>query len=165
MRESMLGPNDLEAYLQSCGVDARILKLDDPTPTVTSAAAVLGVEPDQIVKSLLFLVDGTPVLAIAHGLSDIDRRALARYFDIGRKRVKLAGADDVLAVSGYAVGAVPPVGWKTKVQAFIDPGVLDHTRVYAGGGDVQALVEISPHDIVHLSGAIELELLLPEVDK
>ncbi len=89
---------------------------------------------------------------------------MAGYFDVGRKRVKLAGAQEVLAVSGYPVGAVPPVGWSTPVQAFIDPGVLHNALVYAGGGDLHALVEISPQDIVRLSGAIELELLLPEVD-
>lgn len=160
----MRGYRDLEAYLQSQGVGARFLNLDDPTPTVTSAAAALGVEPDQIVKSLLFFVKETPVLAIANGLRDIDRRALAGYFDVGRKRVRLAGAQEVLAVSGYPVGAVPPVGWKTTVQAFIDPGVLRFELVYAGGGDLHALVEISPQDIVHLSGAVELELLLSEVD-
>lgn len=159
-----MGPQDLEAYLQSHGVEARILSLDDPTPTVTSAAAALGVEPEQIVKSLLFFINETPILAIANGLRDIDRRALAGYFNVGRKRVKLAGAQDVLNVSGYPVGAVPPVGWKISVQAFIDPGVLRHALVYAGGGDLHALVELSPGDILRLSRAIELELLLPEVD-
>jgi prolyl-tRNA editing enzyme YbaK/EbsC (Cys-tRNA(Pro) deacylase) len=160
----MLSSLDLQTFLESQGVEARILHLDDPTPTVLSAAAALGVEPDQIVKSLLFFVKKTPVLAIAYGLQDVDRRVLASYFDVGRKRVKLAGAPEVLDISGYPVGAVPPVGWKTSVQAIIDPGVMRHTVVYAGGGDIHALVEISSHDIVRLSGAIELELLLPEVD-
>jgi prolyl-tRNA editing enzyme YbaK/EbsC (Cys-tRNA(Pro) deacylase) len=147
----MLGSQDLQAYLESQGVGAQILKLDDPIPTVTSAAEALGVEPDQIVKSLLFFVNETPVLAIAYGLLDVDRRALASFFGVGRKRVKLAGAQEVLEVSGYPVGA--------------DPGVLRHTLVYAGGGDLHSLVEISPQDIESLSGAIELELLLPEAEK
>lgn len=160
----MLSSLDLQTFIQSQGVEARILHLDDPTPTVPSAAAALGVEPDQIVKSLLFYVNETPVLAIAYGLRDIDRRVLAGYFNVGRKRVKLAGAQAVMDVSGYPVGAVPPVGWKTPVQAFIDPGVLRHALVYAGGGDIHALVEMAPRDIVRLSGAIELEILIPEVD-
>lgn len=158
----MLNSNDLQVYLASEGVTARVMRLDTPTPTVTAAADAVGVDPDQIVKSLLFFVDDMPVLAIASGLREVDRRTVARYFEVGRKRVKLAGAQDVLAITGYPVGAVPPVGWKTKVQAFIDPSVLRHERVYAGGGEDHALVEISPRDIQRLSGAIEHNLFLPE---
>jgi prolyl-tRNA editing enzyme YbaK/EbsC (Cys-tRNA(Pro) deacylase) len=160
----VLDSNDLQQYLLSQGIKAKVMRLEAPTPTVTAAATAVGVEPDQIVKSLLFLVDDTPVLAIANGLQDVDRRAVARYFDVGRKRVKLAGSQDVLAITGYKAGAVPPLGWKTKVQAFIDPGVLQHEVVYAGGGDTNTLVEISPRDIMRHSGAIEYDLFLAEVD-
>jgi Cys-tRNA(Pro) deacylase len=158
----MLESKDLRAYLQSHNVQAEVMYLEKPTPTVTDAADAVGVEPDQIIKSLLFLVNDKPVLAIANGLRDVDRRSLARYFEVGRKRVKLAGPETVLDISGYPVGAVPPVGWKTEVQAFIDPNILRYERVYAGGGEINALVEISPGDIQRLSGAVEHDLYLSE---
>lgn len=154
----MLDSKDLQTYLKTHDAQARVLHLDEPTPTVSDAAAAVGVHPDQIIKSLLFMVADKPVLAIANGHRDVDLRTLARYFEVGRKRVKLAGARTVLDISGYPVGAVPPVGWKTDVQAFIDPNILRYDLVYAGGGEVNALVEISPEDIQRLSGAIEHHL-------
>ena len=158
----MLNSNDLEQFLDQRGVQARILHLNEPTPTVPAAAQAVGVSPDKIVKSLLFLINQAPVLAIATGVQDVDRRALAKRFGVGRKRVKLAGPEEVLAITGYAVGAVPPIGWITAVEAYIDPSVLRHDRVYAGGGDINALMEISPDDIMRLSGAAELELTASE---
>jgi prolyl-tRNA editing enzyme YbaK/EbsC (Cys-tRNA(Pro) deacylase) len=160
----MLDSNDLNTFLQTKAVEARLLHLDNPTPTVTDAANAVGVEPDQIIKSLLFLVKGKPVLAIANGLQDVDQRSLARYFEVGRKRVKLAGPGEVLEISGYPVGAVPPVGWKNQVPALMDPSILLHKLVYAGGGGINALIEISPLDIKRLSGAVEHDLYLPEAE-
>ncbi|MGD8603328.1 MAG: YbaK/EbsC family protein [Anaerolineales bacterium] len=160
----MLDSNDLQAYLRAHHILAKVMHLENPTPTVTDAAVAVGVEPDQIIKSLLFMVDERPVLAIANGLQDVERRALARYFNVGRKRVKLAGPQKVLDISGYPVGGVPPVGWKTDVQAFINPAILKYDVVYAGGGEINVLVEMSPEDIQRLSGAIEYNLTLSEAE-
>jgi prolyl-tRNA editing enzyme YbaK/EbsC (Cys-tRNA(Pro) deacylase) len=161
----MLDSKDLQAFLHSHAVQARLMHLDEPTPTVSDAADAVGVKPDQIIKSLLFLISDQPVLAIANGLQDVDRRVLARYFEVGRKRVKLAEPGVVLEITGYPVGAVPPVGWKTQVQAFIDPSIFHYEWVYAGGGEMNALVEISPHDIQRLSGAVEQDLYQVEADR
>lgn len=160
-----LNSQNLQTYLHSHAIQARVIHLAEPTPTVSDAAVAVGVEADQIIKSLLFLVGDQPLLAIANGLREVDRRALAHYFNVGRKRVKLAGPEAVLEISGYPVGAVPPVGWKTKVPAFIDPNVFGYDWVYAGGGDIDALVEISPQDIQQLSGAVEQDLYRLEADR
>ena len=89
-------PDDLEAYLIENGIEAEVIRLDAPTPTVETAAEVVGVSPDQIVKSLLFLIEEHPVLVIASGLGRIDRRLLAKHFGISRRKTHFADADTVL---------------------------------------------------------------------
>lgn len=157
----MAEPIDLEQFILEQRIDADVLKLKVETPTVEDAAKAVGTSVQQIVKSLLFLVDGEPVLAIACGKDPIDRRPIAAHLGVGRKRVKLADAASVLAITGYPVGAVPPFGLRTRPLTLIDRRVFEHAVVYAGGGATDALVRVSPLEIVRVSGAIELDLLSP----
>lgn len=155
----MLTSADLLKFIESNGIDAEIVTLEVHTPTVESAAEAVGVDPNRIIKTLLFLVDDEPVVAISCGTDPIDRKKLAKYFEVGRKRVKLAGANRVLEETGYAVGAVPPIGGHKRLQTFLDPRVLKYEEVYAGGGAINALLRISPADIFRLSSAVELNLV------
>ena len=155
----MLESSNLACWIEENAIQADLIKLSVHTPTVDDAAQAVGTSPSQIVKTLLFLVNGEPVVAITCGTSRIDRRAIAAYFEVGRKRVKLAGAEAVLEVTGYPVGAVPPFGLRQQVQTLIDPRVLEHTEVYAGGGAIDALLRISPTEIVRVTGAVVLDLL------
>ncbi|MFQ5616943.1 MAG: YbaK/EbsC family protein, partial [Anaerolineales bacterium] len=122
-------------------------------PTVESAAQAVGAHPDQIVKSVLFLIRGEPLLAIAYGTTRIDRRNIATRYGVGRKRVKLAGAETVLQITGYPVGAVPPFGHPQPIPTLLDPGILEHEQVYAGGGSGSALVRLVPKDILRITNA------------
>ena len=95
------------------------------------------------------------ILAITCGTTPVEKRVLASRFGVGRKKVELADADTVLKVTGYPVGGVPPFGHINAVQTFIDPSVLAHDEVYAGGGGGNALLRINPKDM--------LEYTRPEV--
>jgi prolyl-tRNA editing enzyme YbaK/EbsC (Cys-tRNA(Pro) deacylase) len=111
---------------------------------VEAAANVVGVSPDQIVKSLLFLIEEHPVLVIASGLDRIDRRKLAKHYEINRRKTHFADAETVLSLTGFPVGAVPPVGHRTKLEVLVDPAVMAHPVVYGGGGSGSALLRIDP---------------------
>ena len=150
--------DDLARFLQAHTLDAEVLRLATPTPTVERAAAALGTTPAHIVKTLLFLVDGRPVLAIAAGLQRIDARRIAAHFGVGRKRVRLADADTVQALTGYPIGALPPFGHRRPLAALLDPGVLALAPAYAGGGARDAMLRVAPVDILRLSGAELVEL-------
>ncbi len=154
-----LGVDELRAYMLAHGVAGEIVKLNVPTPTVESAALAVGTQANQIIKSILFVVDDQPVLAIACGLSNIDRRAIAGMFGVGKKRVKLAAPDAVLEISGYAVGAMPPFGHRQPIKTIIDRKVLNFSEAYAGGGAENALVRLNPQDILRATGAIVLDML------
>jgi Cys-tRNA(Pro) deacylase len=159
--EVELGPSDLEEFMQQNHISGEILYLDVPTPTVESAAAAVGSDPESIVKSLLFKINADLVLAITCGPAHIDRRAIAAHFQVGRKKVKLADPQTVLAATGYQVGAMPPFGHFTPLSTLIDQRVLEKGEIYAGGGSDQTLLRISPEAILTVTQAEVLDLLAP----
>lgn len=159
----MLTASDLARFIQRNAVAAEVIHLPVHTPTVDLAARAVHASPDSIVKSLLFLVSGKPALVIACGLSRVDSRSVAAHFGVGRKQVTLADAEVVLTATGYPVGALPPFGHLQRIPTLIDRRVLLQPEVYAGGGSVDALVRVSPGEIVRLTGAVTLDLQHPSL--
>lgn len=159
--QPFLGPPDLQAYMQANAIPGEILHLETPTPTVDTAAQAVGTVVERIVKSILFLVDGRPVLAITCGRDHVEQRVLAGLFNVGRKRVKLAGPDTVLRETGYPVGAMPPFGHRLPLPTLIDLRVLEKPEVFAGGGSDYSLLRIAPDAILAATGAQVLDLISP----
>ncbi len=155
----MLTPDDLAAFIRKNDVEAEVIVLDEATTTVEDAARAVGTSSKQIVKSLLFLIDGKPVLAIACGETRIDRRPIAQHFGVGRKRVKMADSDSVLKFTGYPIGAVPPFGMPEQPSTLMDARLFEHEVVYAGGGDIHALIKVNPLEIERATSGIRLDLL------
>lgn len=163
-----LSSTDLIEFMKQNAIPGEILQLSVPTPTVEAAAQAAKTQPERIVKSILFLVDQNPVLAISCGLAQVDRRAIAQIYQVGRKRVKLAGPEPVQQITGYPVGALPPFGHRSPLPTLLDQRVLEHPFVYAGGGAENALVRLNPQDILRASGAQVIDLQLgssPNLDE
>jgi prolyl-tRNA editing enzyme YbaK/EbsC (Cys-tRNA(Pro) deacylase) len=166
--DPVLTPDDLEAYIVTEGIAARLVRGLGDTRTVPLAAAALGVEVHQIIKSLLFLLrlpdrpsSPQPVLVIMDGSHRVDRRAIAAHFGVSRKRVRFASAEAVLALLGYPAGGVPPFGHRTKVPAIMDAALLaqqagEHGMVYGGGGDETTMLEIT---VAELQRVVRPEIL------
>ena len=140
------------------GVPGEIVTLGVPTPTVEAAAQAVGVEPERIVKSVLFTVPAEAVLTISCGDQLVERRVIASLYGISRKRVKLAAAAVVLNLTGYAVGTVPPFGHRTQLRTLLDPRVLTFDEIFAGGGTHHALVRLNPQDIAQITQAEIIDL-------
>lgn len=149
---------DLQTYMDQQGICGEILILDVPTPTVEAAAKALGIQPRQIVKSVLFEVLGEGVLTISCGDQLVERRVIGALYGVSRKRVKLAPAEVVLDLTGYLVGTVPPFGHRDHLRTLLDPRVLEFGEVYAGGGDHNALVRLDPQDILRITQADVIDL-------
>ncbi len=155
--------HDLQAFLDARGIEAEILLLETPTPTVPDAAQAVGAAVEQIVKSVLFMVADVPVMTVTCGTANVERRVLAHKYSVGRKRVRLANAEQVLQHTGYPVGTVPPFGYPQPLETLIDPRVLAQAQVYAGGGEHNALLRIAPAEIARISGAEVIDLqTIPE---
>ena len=156
---SGLTPSDLARFIAEHSIAAELIPMAAETPTVPAAAAALGVAPGQIIKSLLFLVRDEPVLVIASGDAPVDRAAVAARFGVGKKQVKLAGADTVLYLTGYPAGGVPPFGHATRVPVLLDTTVQRWEAIYGGGGDDHTLLRIAPAELARVTGAAWITLV------
>jgi prolyl-tRNA editing enzyme YbaK/EbsC (Cys-tRNA(Pro) deacylase) len=145
----------LARYIEHNTIDATLVQPEQETPTVALAALALGCQTEQIVKSVLFLLkDGqqtNPVLIITNGTSQIDFRKLADLFQIGRKCIRLAPAEVVLACTGFPAGGVPPFGFPQPVPTYIDRHVFDQPMVYGGGGDDRTMLRITPAELLRVT--------------
>jgi Cys-tRNA(Pro) deacylase len=144
---------NLRQFIHEQQIEATILPMAEHTPTVPDAARVLGVAPDQVIKSLVFLIDRQPLLVIANGMAKVDRRKVAARFGVGAKRVKFASAEQALELTGYVVGSMPPFGHWQKLQTLIDPAVSQFETIYGGGGDIDAMLRLTPAELLRVTEA------------
>lgn len=154
---------DLQQFIDAHAIQAELLPDIGHTPTVPAAAQALGVTPDQIIKTLLFLVEhpemgATPVVVISHGERRVDKGSLAARFGVGKKRVTLAPAAVVLATLGYPAGGVPPFGHATPLPVIVDASVqaLDARCggvIFGGGGDDRTMMRLTVAELLRVTGA------------
>lgn len=156
---STLTPDDLQHYLTEHAIPAQIIHTTTETPSVPAAATALGVSVEQIVKTVIFLIDAKPYAVIANGIQRVDSRKLASRFGVNRKKVKLADGESVTNLTGYLPGTVPPLGHRQLLPVLMDPAVSRHEIVYAGGGGMAALLRIRSDDLLRLTGAEVLDVL------
>jgi Cys-tRNA(Pro) deacylase len=142
--------------LWSLGVDAEIIEFSQSTRTAKDAAEAIGTTVEQIVKSLVFLADGKPVLALVSGGNRLDREKLRKA--MGVERVKRADADAVRSATGYAIGGVPPVGHEETLPVFMDQDLFWYEVVYAAAGTPHAVFGILPEELGSITGATVLDL-------
>ena len=107
--------------------------------TAADAAAAIGVEVGQIVKSLIFAVDGEVVLAYVSGSNQLDERKLATA--VGGAACSRVDADAVRAATGFPIGGVPPFGHATELRTFIDPDLLQQTLAQNVLGTIERFLD------------------------
>ena len=128
----------------------------DGTRTAQGAADAIGVELGQIVKSLIFGVDGEIVLAYVSGANQLDETKLAEA--AGGVMCQRVDADVVRSATGFPIGGVPPFGHATPLRIFIDPDLLKYDEVWAAAGTWQDVFGIEPHKLVEASGGAVTDL-------
>ena len=136
------------------GVTIEPRAFPEGTKTAADAAAAIGVEVGQIVKSLVFLVDGAPVMALVAGDNRLSERKLAAA--CGGGVVGRADADAVRAATGFPIGGVPPLGHSLPV--YVDETLLRWDVVWAAAGTWTDNFAISPSDLVRVSGGRVVDL-------
>jgi len=140
-------------------------KVAETTRSAQDAADAIGKHPSgigcqvaHIVKSLLFVVDGEPVMALVSGSNRLDERKLAALRGVGRKKVKRADADTAKAVTGFSIGGVPPFGHKSNLPVYIDQDLTHFEVVWAAAGTPFAVFAITPDELVRASGGMVVNL-------
>ncbi len=139
------------AVLRGHAVDARLEEFEEGTPTAAAAAAAIGCEPAEIVKTLVFVCNGLPVLALLPG----DRRADAAKVAAaaGARDARVARPEEVFAVTGFEPGAVAPFPVPQASRVLLDREVLRHETVWVGAGSTRHMAGLSPIDLARLTGA------------
>jgi prolyl-tRNA editing enzyme YbaK/EbsC (Cys-tRNA(Pro) deacylase) len=138
------------------GLESTPRRFPEGAKTAADAAAAIGVEVGQIVKSLIFAVDGELVLAYVSGANRLDEARLAAA--AGGSACARVDADTVRAATGYPIGGVPPFGHATPLRAFVDPDLLTYDEVWAAAGTWHDVFPIAPADLVRASRGVVVDL-------
>lgn len=138
------------------GVVVEPRRFPEGAKTAVDAANAIGCEVAQIVKSLIFGVDGEVVLAYVSGVNQLDERKLATA--AGGLACQRVDADIVRETTGFPIGGVPPFGHATPLRVFVDPDLLVHDVVWAAAGTWHDVFALSPHDLVRVSSGLVVEL-------
>ena len=138
------------------GLEITTKRFPEGTKTAADAAAAIGVTVGQIVKSLVFAVDGEIVMAYVSGSNQLDEKKLA--LAAGGAKCSRVDADAVRAATGYPIGGVPPFGHSTQLRVFVDPDLLQYDEVWAAAGTWNDNFAIAPNELVRVSGGVVTDL-------
>ena len=141
---------------RALGVDLEVRVFPQGTRTAEDAATAVGCHVAQIVKSLVFVVDDQPVVALVGGADRLDERKLAAA--AGGTSARRADADEVRSATGYAVGGVPPFGHANPLRCFVDDALLTHDVVWAAAGTPTHVFASDPHALVAAADAEVVEI-------
>ena len=141
----------VSAFLRDAGAEARIQEFPDGTHTAQDAADAVGCDLAQIVKSLVFVCGGKPVVALVPGDRRGDAGKVARALDASEARV--AKPDEVEDATGFVPGAVPPFPLPDVDTVLIDLTLLRHPLVWAGAGSPKHVLGMAPSELARLSRA------------
>lgn len=152
-------PSATRRWLEGCGdfgFTPKIRVFPDGTKTAIDAARAVGCRPSQIVKSLVFEVDGEAVLALVPGDRRLSTDSLARA--AGGNRARRASLDRVREATGFAAGGTPPFGHARPIRVFADRALRRHDPVWAAAGSPTTVFPISLADLDRVAGPSWCEL-------
>ncbi len=136
----------IQDQLKTLGYEYTVVEHSESTRTAQEAADRAGCELGQIVKSLIFKGkdSGKPILVLTSGTNRVDEKRISAYSgeSIGR-----ADADFVRAVTGFAIGGVPPIGHTQKMETYIDEDFLQFQTIWAAAGTPNAIFELKTPDL------------------
>jgi prolyl-tRNA editing enzyme YbaK/EbsC (Cys-tRNA(Pro) deacylase) len=137
------------------GIDLAVVTFDESTHTAAEAAAAVGGELGQIVKSLVFVApsgDGPePILCLVSGQNRVDLARLAAV--TGEPDIRRATAREANDLVGFTIGGIPPIGFDRTIRVIMDPDLGRYTTVWAAAGLPTAVFEVPPATLRTLANA------------
>lgn len=147
----------VDAALRALGYEFNIIEHAESTRTAQEAADRAGCELGQIVKSLIFKgsESGKPIMVLTSGANRVDEKRISEYAGeaIGR-----ADAGFVRAVTGFAIGGVPPVGHVQQLETYLDEDFLRYESVWAAAGTPNAIFELPTEALQKITGATVVQV-------
>lgn len=157
MQRTSSSETRVRAALEAAGLPHRVRALDASTRTAAEAAAALGCDIAQIVKSLVFhgRESNRALLVIASGANRVDEKKLAV---VAGEAVGRADAAFVREHTGFAIGGVAPLAHPAPIDTFVDQDLLALPRLWAAAGTPQAVFEVTPEELLRVITAKVVEL-------
>ncbi len=143
------------AKLKELGLQPEVKEFDVSTRTAAEAAAAIGCEINQIAKSIVFNVEGEIVLVLVCGGNRVNEEKMSAHLG---KVLKKADADFVKEKTGYTIGGVPPFGYETQPQTFIDEDLLNYKEIWAAAGANNTVFKTSPQELIKYSSGTVLNI-------
>jgi Cys-tRNA(Pro) deacylase len=141
--------------LSTLGVPFSLFEHKQPVNSLEQAASERGQLPDQVIRSILFRVsEGNFVMVLVAGPAQISWPKLRAH--IGQSRLTMATEDEVLALTGYRVGAVSPFGIPPEIRMLADENVFTHAEVSIGSGRRGTAIILKSDDLRSTLGSIEI---------
>ncbi|NTW29016.1 MAG: YbaK/EbsC family protein [Coriobacteriia bacterium] len=141
----------VRAFLAERGLDDGLFEFEQPTKTAQQAADAMGCELGQIVKSLVFVVDDRPVVALVAGDRRGDAAAIAEL--LGGSDARFADAETVRSATGYAIGGVSPFDLPAGLPLLADDSLSRFEIVYPAAGTPSSMVRMRLEELLALCGA------------
>ena len=136
---------------RALGLEPEVRRFPEGTKTAADAARAIGCEVAQIVKSLVFIADGLPLLALTSGANRADTRRLAEL--TATAEVRRATPEEARAATGYAVGGTPPFGHPQQLRTVCDQDLLAHEVVWAAAGTPDSVFSLALGELLRCTGA------------
>lgn len=157
MSELPPSANKVQDAAAALGLAIAVREMAESTRTAEEAAAACGVTVGQIVKSLVFTgaVSGKPYLLLVSGANRVNEKDAARQ--LGEK-LKRPDADAVRALTGYAIGGIPPLGHDVALATYMDRDLLQYDVVWAAAGTPKAVFRTEPAKLRDATGAVVIDV-------
>ena len=137
---------------RDAGLEISVETFPEGTHTAVDAATAIGCEVDQIVKSLVFVADESPVIALVSGADRVDVAKLGSL--VGAGAVRRAAGEEARAATGFTIGGIPPFGHARPLTVLVDQALMGHGLLWAAAGRPDAVFSIRPDDLVRASGGL-----------
>ncbi|MCL5965943.1 MAG: YbaK/EbsC family protein [Deltaproteobacteria bacterium] len=154
------GEKEVRAFFEARGLGKAIHSFEESTHNSELAAKTLGVSVGQIAKTILLLVDDAPAVVVISGDRRVDFKKVKALR--GGRRVRLAGPEDVVAHTGFAVGAVSPVALPPGIPVYLDLSLRRFETIYPAAGETNNMFVTTPDELLALTRAEERDLARAE---
>ena len=135
------------------GIPHRLFYHQGPVASLAQAAQERNQVPAQVVRSILFRLGVDQyAMVLSAGPGQIAWKALRQHF--GQSRLTLATAEEVLAVTGYPIGAVAPFGMLRQIPILLDESVTAQTEISLGSGTRGVAVILTTADLLTALGEV-----------
>lgn len=138
----------VEAALAAADHPTEIVWLEDSARTAAEAAAALGCPVGAIANSLVFTLDGEPVLVMTSGAHRVDTVFLGERLG---GRLKRADPDVVREATGQVIGGVAPVGHPAPLPTWVDAALADFPRIWAAAGHAHTVFPTTFDELVRIT--------------